>query len=175
MNSLNTTFFKSITDHPGGRLPHSGLGLGSRTDHRGDCMALAADTPVPTPEGWKPMSLMTQGEHVFDQAGRPCTVTAACHRQPERVFQVTFDDGAFLIAGATQPWVTMSHSLRHRIHTGTFALKDWSWDFAPANTEQISKTLMHKRKSLEEAMHSVPLAEALSPPERELPVDPYLL
>ena len=44
---------------------------------------------------------------MFDQAGQQQTVVAVCHRQPEPVFRVTFDDESCLIAGAQQPWVTL--------------------------------------------------------------------
>ena len=112
---------------------------------------------------------------MFDQAGHQCTVLAVCHRDAEPVFRVGFDDRTFLMAGAQQPWVTMTHRTRHRIHVRKFAIPDWASDFAPPTTEQVRGTLMHIRRSLREAMHSVPLAMALTLPERELPIDPYLL
>ena len=87
-------------------------------------MALADKTPIPTPDGWIPLYQIAQGQTVFDQAGRPCTVGAVCHREPEPVFRVTFDDESPLIAGAQQPWVTITHRLRYRIHTGNFAFRD---------------------------------------------------
>ena len=39
--------------------------------------ALALDTPVPTPSGWRTMADLEPGDHVFDEAGRPTAVVAA--------------------------------------------------------------------------------------------------
>ena len=86
-----------------------------------------------------------------------------------------FDDQSHLMAGAHQPWVTMTHHLRHRIHLGKFALRDSAWDFAPPTTEEIRGSLIHQRKSLKESNHSVPVAMPLDLPHLELPIDPYLL
>ena len=162
--------FRFGCDGSDSRLPPSG-----ETAHPAGCMALAGDTAIPTPEGWIPLDQIAAGRMVFDQRGSPCTVVAVCHRQPEPVFRVAFDDQSCLLAGAGQPWVTATHRLRHRTHIGNFAIDDWAWDFAPPTTEQIRSSLIHRRGSLVEAMHSVPLAMPLVLPGQELPIDPYLL
>ena len=138
-------------------------------------MALVSNTPIATPDGWAPLYQISSGQTVFDQAGQQCTVLAVCHRGLEPVYRVMFDDGSCLVAGAQHPWVTLTHSLRHQIHVGNFALPDWAWNFAPPTTEQVKACLIHRRKSLVESMHSVPVAMPLILPERELPIDPYLL
>ena len=138
-------------------------------------MALAGETPVPTLEGWMPINKIRPGQTVFDQSGRRRTVVAVCHREPEPVFRVAFDDESYLTAGADQPWVTATHPLRHRAHTGGFRIENLAWDFLPPTTEQIQSSLIHRRGSLIEAMHSVPVAGPLILPGRELPIDPYLL
>ena len=138
-------------------------------------MALAGETPVPTLEGWMLINKIRPGQTVFDQSGRQNTVVAVCHREPEPVFRVAFDDESYLTAGADQPWVTATHPLRHRAHTGGFRIENLAWDFLPPTTEQIQSSLIHRRGSLIEAMHSVPVAGPLILPGRELPIDPYLL
>ena len=143
--------------------------------HSRGCMSLAGDTPVPTPDGWTTLNEITVGQEVFDQAGRQHRVLAVCHRQPEEVFLVMFDDESHLLAGARQPWVTLSHNLRHKTHRGTFHLPDWAANFAPATTDQVRDSLIHRRGTLVEAMHSIPLAKPLVLPDRDLPIDPYLL
>ena len=147
----------------------------SLESHYRSCMTLAGDTPVPTPDGWTLLNEITEGQEVFDQAGRQHRVQAVCHRQPEEVFLVMFDDESRLLTGARQPWVTLSHNLRHKPHRGTFHLPDWAADFAPATTDQVRDSLMHRRGTLVEAMHSIPLARPLVLPDRDLPIDPYLL
>ena len=112
---------------------------------------------------------------MFDQAGHPCTVVAVCHRQPEPLFHVTFEDKSYLVAGGQQPLVTASHSLRHKTHKGNFAIRDWAWDFAPPTTLDVREFLIYQRESLAEAMHSVPLAMPLILPDQDPLIDPYLL
>ena len=41
---------------------------------RGVGKLLALDTPIPTPEGFKPLKEITEGSIVFDEQGRPCSV-----------------------------------------------------------------------------------------------------
>ena len=168
------TSIKSCPFRIGGGDPQVSLKPEGLVSLFGSCMSLAGDTPIPTPDGWILLHQVAPGQTVFDQAGHQSTVVAVCHRKPEPVFRVTFDESC-LIAGAQQPWVTLSHSLRHRTHKGRFALRDWAWDFAPHTTEQIKGSLIHMRRSLEEAMHSVPVAMPLMLPDRALPIDPYLL
>ena len=175
MMKQKSTLVKSCPFRTGGGDPQGSLKPSGLVSLSGNCMALAGNTPIPTPDGWIPLHQVAPGQTVFDQAGQQQTVVAVCHRKPEPVFRVTFDGESCLIAGAQHPWVTMTHHLRHQMHIGNFSLKDWAWDFAPPTTEQISGSLIHKRRSLEEAMHSVPVAMPLMLPDRELPIDPYLL
>ena len=41
----------------------------------GSAKALALDTPIPTPSGWTTMGELKVGQEVFDESGKPCTVT----------------------------------------------------------------------------------------------------
>ena len=161
--------------HTGCKESQNRCNATGQTGLPGNCMALADGTPIPTPGGWIPLCEIAPGQTVFDQAGRPCTVGAVCQREPEPVLSITFDDKSCLIAGAQQPWVTLSHGQRYRIHTGGLPLGNWAGNLAPPATGEIRGSLEHKRKTLVEAMHSVPLAKSLMLPDRELPIDPYLL
>ncbi len=175
MRKQQPTSIDSCPLRTGGGDPLVSLKPEGLVSPSGSCMALAGNTPIPAPDGWIPLHQVAPGQAVFDQTGQQQTVMAVCHRKPEPVFRVSFDKESCLIAGAQQPWVTMTHHVRHQIHIGNFALRDWAWDFAPPTTEQIRGSLIHKRRSLEEAMHSVPVAMPLMLPDRELPIDPYLL
>jgi replicative DNA helicase len=67
--------------------------------------ALALDTPIPTPNGWTTMGALRTGDRVFDDRGRPCTVTYAtpvmlghpCH-------ELLFSDGEAIVADADHLW-----------------------------------------------------------------------
>ena len=73
-------------------------------------MALAGDTPIPTPEGWVLLQDIEPGQMVFDERGEPCSVIAVCRRGPEPVSRVEFDDKAVLIAGEHHHWVSIRSS-----------------------------------------------------------------
>ena len=67
--------------------------------------ALALDTPIPTPTGWKTMSDVDVGDVVFDENGMTCNVIA---RSPVFVnhscYRVTFSDSASIVADAGHRW-----------------------------------------------------------------------
>ena len=139
-------------------------------------MALASDTPVPTPTGWSTLSRLGSGSRVLDQEGEPCTVTAVCPRAKQDVFRIVFDDDFSLMAGARQPWVTLTHSRRFKVHIKRLHLSNWTSMLMPLFTEDIRSCPTHERGlTLRESMHSIPLALPLRLPERSLSIDPYLL
>ena len=139
-------------------------------------MALASDTPVPTPTGWSTLNRLRPGNRVLDHEGEPCTVTAVCPRAKQDVFRIVFDDDFSLIAGAGQPWVTLTHSRRFRMHKKGLQLSNWASMLMPLSTEDIRSCPVHKRGlMLRESMHSIPLALPLRLPERPLRIDPYML
>lgn len=150
--------------------------------------ALAIDTPIPTPAGWKTMGAMQVGDVVFDERGNPCRVVATSGVMRGRpCYRVRFSDGAAIVADAQHEWLTDTTQSRHserqekvrapsrqglaranQQHKRAFA--------AIRTTEQIAKTLRVQdgcwRGLLE---HSVPVCGAIELPERTLPIDPYLL
>ena len=122
--------------------------------------ALALDTPIPTPTGWRTMGELDAGDEVFNADGRPVRVvdsTEVLHGRP--CYEVTFSDGTTLIADGGHQWETRTRSDRRygrsRIVT----------------TEQISRTLMSGR----ERNHLVEQCGAAQYAEKLLPVDPYVL
>src|SRR5216683_3593190 len=75
--------------------------------------ALALDTPIPTPCGWTTMRDMHVGDQVFDEQGRPCSVTFATPVQLQReCYEVVFSDGERIIADADHQWSTWDRATR---------------------------------------------------------------
>src|SRR5713101_3972925 len=75
--------------------------------------ALALDTPIPTPHGWTTMGELRVGDQVFDEHGRPCTVTYATPAQQDRsCYEVLFSDGESIIADADHQWMTWDRATR---------------------------------------------------------------
>ena len=74
--------------------------------------ALALDTPLPTPTGWTTMGDVDAGELLLGADGRATRVVATTDLMLGRpCFEVTFSDGAVLVADAGhQWWVTTDRS-----------------------------------------------------------------
>ena len=124
--------------------------------------ALALDTEIPTPHGWRTIEELQPGDRVFDETGRPTVVVAATpplERRPCR--EVVFSDGTRIVCDGAHQWSTCTTSGRRRGARREQIL----------TTEEIEQSLFARG----ERNHQVRLAEAVRYPERELPIDPYVL
>ena len=125
--------------------------------------ALALDTPIPTPDGWTTMGELRPGDRVFDEAGRPCTVTYATPVQLEReCYEVVFSDGQRIVADRDHRWSVLTRSARRSARPMRCVL----------TTGEMLDTLLtpsgHRN-------FSVPMAAPLDYPDADLPIDAYAL
>jgi replicative DNA helicase len=125
--------------------------------------ALALDTPIPTPGGWTTMGELQVGDRVFDEAGRPCTVTYATPVQIEReCYQVLFSDGERIIADKDHRWSVLTRSARRSAH--------------PESRVRTTGEMLSALKTPSGHVNfSVPVSAPLQYPSAQLPVDPYVL
>lgn len=81
--------------------------------------ALALDTPIPTPDGWSTMGELKVGDQVFDEHGKPCTVTWTSPTWYDRpCYDVVTDSGERIVADAEHEWKASLDRRRSRdIHT----------------------------------------------------------
>ena len=125
--------------------------------------ALALDTPVPTPGGWRTMGDLEPGDAVFDETGAPTAVVAVTPPiigRPCR--EVIFSDGARVVADASHHWVTIDKNGR-RYGRARADIR---------TTDEIFRTLRVRG----EMNHHVPLAGPVQYPTRlDLPIEPYTL
>jgi deoxycytidine triphosphate deaminase len=125
--------------------------------------ALALDTSVPTPHGWRTMGDLEPGDVVFDETGAPTAVLAATPPMIGRPCrEVVFSDGQRIVADASHQWVTVDKNgrLHGRQH------------LAVRTTDEIARTLRVNG----ELNHHVPLAGPVDYPARlDLPIEPYTL
>jgi len=123
--------------------------------------ALALDTPVPTPFGWRTMGEIEPGDLVFDETGAPTVVVAATAPMLDRPCrEVMFSDGTRVVADASHQWVTIDKNGRRygRAHA------------AIRTTDEIA----HSLRVNGEMNHHVPLAGPVQYPSRlDLPIEPY--
>jgi deoxycytidine triphosphate deaminase len=123
--------------------------------------ALAVDTPIPTPCGWRTMGDLRVGEEVFRPDGGPARIVAATGVMLGRpCFEVCFSDGESVIADAEHGWLTSTKSACGR--TGAPGV---------VTTADIAGSV-HVG---EEYRHHVGLTEPVQYPEQRLPIDPYVL
>lgn len=75
--------------------------------------ALALDTALPTPTGWTTMGEVSPGDTLLDDVGRPTRVLAATPVMYGRpCYEMTFADGARIVADAEHQWPTARTGLR---------------------------------------------------------------
>ncbi len=125
--------------------------------------ALALDTPIPTPLGWRTMGELEPGDPVFDETGAPTSVVAVTPAMLDRPCrEVTFSDGTKIVADADHQWVTSDKYGRTK---GRSMLE-------VRTTDEIARSVRVNG----ELNHQVPLAApAQYPPRLDLPIEPYTL
>jgi len=124
--------------------------------------ALATDTPVPTPDGWRTMADLRPGDWVFDARGHPTPVIATSDTMVGRPCRrVEFSDGTAIVADVDHQWQVWTRNDRNR--RGRPRIK---------TTTEIEGTLMYDNH---EYNHHVSHVLPVHYPHRELPVDPYVL
>lgn len=144
---------------------------------RGWGKQLADDTPIPTPSGWATMGELKPGDRVFDEAGRPCNVTAKFSSHEDEQYRIGFSDGSFLDAGASHQWITWNHRARRTIVGSKEFPADWAtWSKGKhgpkiRTTSDIVSTLKYCSRHYNE--HSIPCCASLELPHADLPCDPY--
>jgi deoxycytidine triphosphate deaminase len=124
--------------------------------------ALALDTEVPTTDGWRTIGDLSPGDLVFDEDGFPTVVlatTPTMQRRPCR--EVFFSDGTSVVTDVDHQWRTINKSDRHHGY--------------PIDRVVTTGELGESLRVGSEFNHHIPLAGAVWYPERELPIDPYVL
>lgn len=70
----------------------------------GAMKALDVETPILTTWGWKRHGDLKVGDFVFGPSGEPRRVDGVTDHRPETAYEVAFDDGTKIIAGAGHLW-----------------------------------------------------------------------
>lgn len=127
--------------------------------------ALALDTPVLTPEGWRTIGDIEPGDRVFGEDGEPADVIATSEVFTDhRCYEVEFEDGERIVADAGHKWLVKVRDKREP-HVRVLTTEDMKGDF------------MRIRKDGKgcEFKYRVPIGGPIQRPRRDLPLDPYVL
>lgn len=134
--------------------------------------ALALDTPIPTPTGWTTMGELREGDQVFDEHGKPCNIIFATDIQHNRkCYDIVFSDGEVITADADHQWTVDTKSSRKARGRAKNPVK------VPitVTTEQMRKDLYVQCGGKLEVNYSIEVAGAVEYPEKQLPINPYIL
>lgn len=128
--------------------------------------ALALDTPVATPDGFKTVSDIKIGDDVFTPSGAMTKVIGKSEVfTGRRCFEVQFCTGETVVCDAEHLWETSSFSAGSNGRRRT----------AVRTTAEIASTLRAKAGNAEFCNHQIPVSGALQMPPADLPIDPYVL
>lgn len=129
-----------------GNLVHHGVSI-VIAGGTGTGKAIDVETPIPTPSGFIRLKDLQIGDTVFGANGQPVTITGYYPQPENECFEVSFSDNSSVIADAEHNWFVNGSIL---------------------TTREIFET-QHA------VDYSVPLTKPVQYPERELPIDPYVL
>lgn len=135
--------------------------------------ALALDTEIPTPEGFKRIADIHAGDKVIGVDGCPCNVIAESEIFTDHeCYEIEFSTGEKVIADAGHLWLTTA-----KVNAPNMSMKGIKKDGKAITrvrtTEEIFKTVRFSKRN--DTNHIVQLANAVSLPEREYLVKPYIL
>lgn len=122
---------------------------------------LALSTPVPTPTGWTTMGEIETGDYVFDPQGWPVQVLGGSEVFHDRVcYEIEFEDGERIVADADHRWAVGVHNYEGRV------------DRVVTTAEMVGRERFAKGKR---NRYSVDVCKPIQLPDRDLPIQPYLL
>jgi len=127
--------------------------------------ALALDTPIPTPDGWRTMGDLRTGDVVFGPDGEARKIQATTGVMlGHDCYRVRFSDGAEIVADAQHLWKTMNYANRQPGHHGS----------GIHTTQELAQTV--EARGGHTKNHQIPTCEPLHFSLRpDLPVGPYTL
>lgn len=123
--------------------------MGAGYAYNFECLGL--DTPLPTPSGWTTMGDLQEGDFLLSDEGKPTQVLGVSEvKTGAKCYEICFDDGTRITAD-----------------------EDHWWKVARRHWKDGDK--MRQTKQLEAGKFYIRQAKALTLPEADLPVDPYIL
>lgn len=152
---------------------------------RKNTKALALDTRIPTPIGDRTIADIKEGDFVFGVDGKPARVLATSEIFKNRkCYEITFEDGDKVVCDEFHKWTVQTKSYRRIAkYEANSERKRPSFDQIDENGNktlqafQLAKDFKRERKDKKgfEYKYRVPVPKAIEFPEKELPIDPYVL
>lgn len=134
-------------------------------------MAISAHTKILTLDYWKPASQLEVGDYVFDRKGRLVKVTMAQQYQGIACYEVTFNDHLSITGDSRLTLPTENFKYRNRLQTYKGKLQ-FRRPLKPLDTQTLLVTPLIDKRNRKTI--SVPTANPLALPHRDLPVPPFV-
>ena len=147
--------------------------------HRGIGKALSLDTKIPTPEGWKTMGSLKEGDQIFGEDGKPTRIILKSEIHNKPMYRLHLRDGRTLDVCEDHINVIIQRRFRRRKSDGK---TEPYLDRRELTTKELlTQRLYTTRKPTKknptgrEALVWIPLPKPIQLPNKDLPVDPYTL
>jgi len=115
--------------------------------------AVSLSTTLPTPDGWITMGDVEDGQELFDDEGKICTVTATSEVIfASQCYEILFGNGTSIVADAGHLWQVLER------------MDAWHCRTRVVTTEELIPSV-----------HFIIKAAALDLPDAQLTIDPYVL
>ena len=147
--------------------------------------ALALDTPIPTPNGWRTMGDLSKGDFVFDDKGNPTKIVRISDIFiGHKCYEVTFEDGEVIVADADHIWTVMTKNSRRAYNrdckrtTGVYRpIYRENEGYYNTTTSEMANDFMRYRKDGKgiEYKYRVPMNQPVQYTEKDLSIHPYML
>lgn len=147
--------------------------------------ALALDTPINTPDGWKTMKDVHIGDYVYSVDGKPTRVIAESGIfTGHDCYRVTFEDHSEIVADAEHIWTVVTKNSRREFNRECKRFKGWykpeyreKKGYFDVTTEEMAKNFYKLRRDGKgiEYKYRVPMSKPIDYPERRQPLNPYVL
>lgn len=134
--------------------------------------ALALDTEIPTPYGWRTMGDLQVGDQVFDENGHPTNVISVTDPMYDHdCYEVVFNDGTVVTADGDHLWTV--DTKRNRKNRSRYPWREYPLE--TLTTRDMARSVLVGTK--QESNYSIPLAGSLeyTAISARLPADPYVL
>ena len=122
--------------------------------------AQPVDTPVLTPDGFRPIGELAVGDLVVGYDGQPTPVIGVYPQGRKPVYRVTAQDGASTRACAEHLWQVWTRADRRR---------------NPAGRVLQTREMVGKLRSSHARRYELPVVAPVHMPDRDVPLDPYAL
>jgi len=152
---------------------------------RKNAKALALDTRIPTPDGDKTIAEINPGDLVYGADGKPTKVLATSEIfRNRKCYRFTFEDGDTVICDAEHKWSVHTKGIRRILdYTPKTGRKRFAKEKIAENMTvtlqafEIARDFKRERRDGKgtEYKYRVPLPGPVEMPEKDLPLDPYVL